>query len=86
MPASNFLINQINLPPVSREVDDTFDFSGINTDDETDTSGLLIDYFEVDSPTSSESEADIRFFFGDPDDVPLGYTPTDTTFDYDFIA
>jgi hypothetical protein len=71
--------------------DDTFDFSNSNetVDANMDSTvqlsrPLLIVAEDVEG--ESGGIADIEYFFGNPFDIPLADTPTDTTFGDDFIA
>lgn len=67
---------------LGEDTEDSFDFSGIDPDTTDATADLLIPYFEVSMGGTVDGIADIEFFYGNPDDVPL----LDTTFDGDFIA
>ncbi len=81
-----------NREPLA-STEDTFDFSNSNetVDANMDSTvqlsrPLLIIAEDVEGDGESEGIADIEFFFGDPDDIPLGDTPIDTNFGDDFIA
>ncbi len=71
--------------------DDTFNFSdkeanGFTSGDGVEPADWEENYDAGIGSSSGGGIADIEFFFGDPDDVPLIDPTPDTTFDFDFIA